>query len=577
MIYFNKTVLNVSDVASEFASNIRPVTLQINLSNTVPTSFLRELPPILDHEIAKGFSGFPFNREDLKIILAGKHPDLPELVGISQFSATGQRLIFAGPLTSEQETAVREFFDQWETGWPIQFEVGTKLAQDSAAPRVSIPGDILRFRPAKQRVIPPAFVQEDEAFWFDHVDQIFEDGLAPRFIFDYDDVGVACYLDASSFSQIDLRQALLCYDTVLMSPPLSDGDGTFWQSQTVSRDDLLALIEANRLELVLRQPEERTDPSFLAEAYKTNSRAVIGRRRAAALVAADLVQTADEFRFNQADALPHIPALAQAPAPLLGASEAEIIHLLTWPSGARRGCLLPLMSTGLMSLGSFGPGRLLGEQLQRVTGRDLQLEALVAADGVYVAHTLNATFIPPTNDIGGWLEPRRVIGDRLNFYRSFNTRIAAAWAISERQREERRKLLPPIPLFEFDPHAKIDDVLRLTAFGSDRRKGRALIGRLSDLPADERQAELDRLSSELYQRGLRKDRRRLMFDTFDNVKEVGLALAGFSVFPIRSAWGLVKVMMDVGRRIPAIDGFMDILQHDLSRSANEDIDFLAKI
>ncbi len=60
MICFDQAVLNVSDVASEFASNIRPVTLQITLSNTIPTSFLRELPPIPDHEIAKGFSGFSF-------------------------------------------------------------------------------------------------------------------------------------------------------------------------------------------------------------------------------------------------------------------------------------------------------------------------------------------------------------------------------------------------------------------------------------------------------------------------------------------------------------------------------------
>ncbi|MFX6907654.1 hypothetical protein ABTH77_20590, partial [Acinetobacter baumannii] len=80
--------------------------------------------------------------------------------------------------------------------WPIHFEVGSTRAQNSAVRRVSIPGDILRFRPVKQRAMVPAFVQEDEAFWFDHVDQIFEGGLAPRFIFDYDDIGIACYVDA---------------------------------------------------------------------------------------------------------------------------------------------------------------------------------------------------------------------------------------------------------------------------------------------------------------------------------------------------------------------------------------------
>ena len=205
------------------------------------------------------------------------------------------------------------------------------------------------------------------------------------------------------------------------------------------------------------------------------------------------------------------------------------------------------MSRGLMSLGAFGPGRLLGEQLQRITGRDVQLEALITTDGVHIAHTLNATFIPPLQEMNGWLWPRRAIGDRLNFFRSFNTRIAAAWAASERRREERIRVLPPIPLFEFHRHAKVTDLIGLTSYQSTRRKGRALVSRLSELPAEERQPELDRLTLELYETTAKKARRAMAFDTIANVKEVGFAVGDITLLPLRSSWGLEQFPVTMNR------------------------------
>ena len=576
-IVFDKAALDAEAIRAEFDISIRPITLRVDVSNDVPPQYLQELPPITDHELSKGLAGLPLTRDDIRTILASKYRDLPELVAIGPAEAEGQKLTFAQHLSEEEEVRVRVFFDQWETGWRVRFAVAEPSinASKSAA---RIPGDVLEIRPAVGRPKAPTFVQEDEAFWFDHVDAIFEGGMYPAYILDTESAGMGCYLEAGPFPQIDLRQAVLCYDTIYMSPPLIEGGGaSFWDSQAVTRDDVLELIAANRLKLVLRQPEERTDPDFLSAAYAAYPAGIIGRRRAAALLAADIVQTADEYRLSLDDAVRHIPEVARVLAPALQAPESEIVQLLAWPNAARRACLHPLMAKGLMSLGAFGPGKLLGEQLHRITGRDVQLEALVTADGVQIAHTLNATHIPPTKEMEGWLWPRRAIGDRLNFYRSFNARIAAAWAASERQREHRIRVLPPIPLFEFDRHAKIADVVRLTSYESDRRKARGLVTRLSGLPVDERQAEIDRLSKELYEYGLRQEKRALLFDTFDNIKEVGAAVADVSLFPVRSAWGLVKLIIELGRRLPTLDRFVDDLEHDLKPSRNDDIHFLSKI
>src|SRR5258707_9052629 len=77
-IVFDKTVLNADQIRSEFNERIRSITLQVDVSNDVPSNFLGEIPPIRDHELARGFAGLPLNRDNICTILAGKFVNLPE-------------------------------------------------------------------------------------------------------------------------------------------------------------------------------------------------------------------------------------------------------------------------------------------------------------------------------------------------------------------------------------------------------------------------------------------------------------------------------------------------------------------
>jgi hypothetical protein len=78
----------------------------------------------------------------------------------------------------------------------------------------------------------PPFVRVDEAFWFDNLDALFEGRLSSRSIPETADAGIACYLDASAFPQIDLRQAILLNDSIFLTPPLADEASArpgFWE------------------------------------------------------------------------------------------------------------------------------------------------------------------------------------------------------------------------------------------------------------------------------------------------------------------------------------------------------------
>lgn len=223
-IVFDRSILSADKIRDEFEHNVCPMTLQVEVSNDVPANFLREISPMGDHELALGFAGFPLTRDDIRTILSGKFPELPELISIGNTKHPIFTLRFARKLTAHEQGVVRTFFDQWESGWPIEFAVNQPKT-DSHAPAPAIPGEILRIRSARLRPTAPRFVQDDEAFWFDHIDAIFEGGIHPSSILDVESTGTACYLDASVLPQVDLRQAVICYDTVFMSPPLSDGSG----------------------------------------------------------------------------------------------------------------------------------------------------------------------------------------------------------------------------------------------------------------------------------------------------------------------------------------------------------------
>jgi hypothetical protein len=423
-------------------------------------------------------------------------------------------------------------------------------------------------------------VAADEAFFWSNLEAVFEGRLAVHEFPVMQHLGMACYVDASTFPQIDFRQLLLLYDTLIVSPPLADTrNNAFWSSQELARPQLLKMVEAGRLRFLLKQPEERTDPRLLAAASERNKHAVIGRLTGAAVLAADLVTTANEYTLARPEFRKGITQLASPLASELNVAERDIVDFLLWPVGARLGCLQPLLDRGLMGLAPFSVGRGIAATIKQATGRDLELEALFAADGVHIAHALGATFVPSLEKMQGWHPVRQAIGQRLNFYRSLNSRMTAAWAVNERRKDTKRQLLPPLPLFQFNKQASIDDILALSGRGSTRFAGRALISRLADLSAVERGAEIERLEKELYALQIKRDRRNLGLDTATDTFDIANDILQLGAWPVAAGLKLVLRIVDIARRYPKLDALVDVLQRDIGGTFgyNADLDFLAKV
>ena len=574
-IWFDRNQLDADTAKDEFNSHIRPATVAIKLTNDIPCTNVREIWKIEDHRIPVGFEGCPLTMQDTETILLGFCPDLP--VPISQDSSTLPILTicFTQPLTPQQETCVRAFMAGHLPEWNVEIRI--EPPQPEAEAPSTGPADSLKIRPRRLRPAAPSFVQRDEAFWFENLDRIFDGKLSEASILDRPDADMACYIDGTSFQQIDLRQAILLYDTIYLTPPIRSGD--FWDRQSLTKDDLLTSVEAGRLRFVLTQAEERTDPVFLEAAFERNPTAIVGRRRTAAIVANDIVHMANEYTLARPDLRPLVRKLAERLEEETHLSAATLGRLLLWPVYARRACLLPLQDRGAMGLPQFGLGQILAEELRVTIGREFDLEAHGTSLGVHLAHALGATLIPPISEMAGWIEPRRIVGDRLNFFRSFNGRVAAAWAANERFKEEKRNIVPPLPLFHFEKRATIEQLLAVSSKGSTRRRGRALLSRLADLAPEDRPAEIDQLAQDLYEMGWKRHQNTMIVDWTSDTIDVGAFALEISLLPFKSAWDLLGRIIALGRRASRFDRFIQALEDDLNatRGRNADIDFLSKI
>ena len=579
LIVFESDQLVAGSIEEEFQQTIRPIAHWIDISNEIPEHFLKEVPSIKDDEVADRFEGFSYSFTDIRDILLSKYPDLPEPRHIREEN-NPITLVFSEQLSSKQIQNVYTFMAGHLPGWPFKIEIA-ETDKPYSVPRRQSDSNI-DVKPSRLRPHAPKFVRNDERFWYENLETIFAGRLLPTSIQPIDQAGAACYIDGSIFPAMDLRQALLLYDTIYLSPPIEENQtfgSKFWAQQSVTKDDVLKLIELGRVRLLLVQPEERNDIRFLEAAYERNTTGIIGRLTGAAVMAADITQTALDYRLAAPDLRPALLGLIPQVAEDTHTPRDMVSRLLLWPLQARRSCMESLRTRGLMGIGGFGLGQTLGEEIKSITGKDVLLESLVIGTGVHIAHAFRSTLIPPIKEMEGWIEPRRIVGDRLNFYRNFTSRITASWAVNERRKEARQILIPPLPLFEFDKYTKIDDIINLTSRGSTTRKTRALFTRLSDLSPTEREIEINELTRELFEMNARRGRRSAAIDNVNNVVDVGNELLDLSQFPFRSTWQILNLIINIARRNRNFDSFVDAIQSDLSEQLgrNSDLDILSKI
>jgi hypothetical protein len=575
--------LDVSKHQERFGRSIRQVADNVTLSNTIP-EHAAEISGRRDAELGKDTIGLPLTVADLAAVFAGRFPLAPALVRAERSGPATLKVDFSESLPQDLMRPVQTFLSHQFPEYEVLIGVQPAEVRANSVPKGGS-AEALAFSPINTRRGVPDFVADDEQWWFENLGGLFEGSISPGSFEIARDTGFSCYIHGTSFPNIDLRQALMAYDTIFLEPPFSrqGQDDPFWKSQNISPPDLLRLIEVGRLRLVHVQPEERSDLGFLREAYETNPNGVFSRRRLAGLAIADMVETANEYVLGRANLQDAIRSVIVTMAEGLNSNPQELAKSILYPTYLRRSALLPFLRLGAMGLMGINQGSLFAEAYKRANGKDVMLEADMFGQSIHLAHVLNATYIPHTphtDYVGSWLAPMQLLGDRLNFFRSFNTRIAATWAANERRKLEKRAVvLPPVPVLKFDKHVTLEHVLSFTSHPSDRRRARSLIGRLANLPDEERHREVERLQQELFDLDISRHRRENKMQWLDAGSGAAAYALGVNLPPFFAGVFLLERLVKAARTIPRMGGLIDAIEEALSPpiQPNEDLHLLSKI
>jgi hypothetical protein len=577
VIVFDKSLQDATEIDFE---EIRPITLRAGISNDAPTVFIREIFPLPDNQLARNFEGFPFNRAQLFNLIVGRFPDFPIVSIQDGGTPTAIAVELTHSLDPAQERQLLEFCEGIGAPAPFKLDVTGRLqdATTDSNPNPSAPAaDALFIGASRIRPTAPPFVRADEAFWFSNLDRIYAGGFAVERIPGIEEGQARCFLDATIGEHVNLRQLLTLYDTIYISPPLREGHHTFLSKQGLTEKDLLVLIERGRLKIMLTQAEERLKIPFLAEAAERSPSAILGRRTTAAMLIADLVQMADEYRLRDSTHYPAIGELSKVLSAESGLPADEILEFILWPVQARRAAVWPLLDRGSKGMPPIGMGPFFATFIEKIGRKDLELESLIVSEKVHIGHALNATVFPPREEPEGLHHLANAMGDVLNFFRSFNTRIAAAWVGNVERKAAGKRLLPPLPLFEFDSAIPIEEMLAATGRSVMRNRGRALFSRLAELTDEERVTEIQNLNAALRNYG--RSGGIISLDTLDTGVSIASTAYGFPYPPVAGIRALGGQLANWSRKYPSIDKLFEAIQTDLFPTSGKkrELEFLSSI
>lgn len=574
-IVFDRDLMDSKSISDEFNESILFMTVYAEVTNTLPSSYIREILPLSDETAMSEMVGLPLRRIDLINLLSSRFPSAGVIDVRETPDEQGFTIFVNHDLDEQVQSDVLGFAA--DLSLPIIFQI--EVSPDQRPEIRNVIDDPMFVWASGLRPAAPAHVERDEEFWFNNIGVISAGKLEVDGFPGMRKGVFRCYLDLTLAEQhINIRQALLLYDEVWCSLPLFEDHNSFLEQQCLTNADLLVAVESGRLKFVTTQPEERLYLPFLEEAYERNPSSILGRRATAALLVADVAVTAEKSFLNLTSVLPALTELSNLVAVGERVAPQRVLRGLLWPLSSRRDALQGLLDRGSKSGPALRLAELIAARLQAKTGLDFELETLVFSEAVHISHALNATLIGPVTEPPAFVLLKYWIGRHLNFHRHFNKQLAGSWKHNESNAATGVKLLPAVPLFEFDTSVPIQEILDDSILNSVRIRGRGLYSRLASLSESERVEEVEELNGALRARTRRQSGLHMTLDAGDIGMSIADLLIGFFVPPVSALGRFAKPLIEKARRNRKIDAMVMTVEEGLYKNpqANE-LEFLARV
>ena len=498
------------ELSQRFNDEIKPMTAPVTVCQTAPLSFLEIVPPISDKQISKGFEGIGLTITMLRNLIIAKFQHI-NFTRIDQ--EMGLIIVYTAKYTEKIPNGIVHHFtslsDKKQLSdfleglkMPVKFEIREdevdELPDLSKYSGHNPVHEIDATKIAKKHAFD--FSRRDEALWFDKIDSIFEGTFTKKDLYFYDNNEYSCYVDYSTYSNIDLRNHLLLFQVVYLTLPYDKNIQGWLKLSNIKKSEFLDLIAKGRVKLVLTQPEFRYDHTFLPEAYAANPSAVISRRAIAALHQIDLVEMSDNYILNDADILQELKPFCEMASKITGTEANYFYEWLVWPIKARRKSFDYLLSGGAFHTGAYGVNNTVEKRLSDAVKRDLSFDFIINAPAIHLANSLNATYFPFHSESGYSDQSfANVMGDQLNFYKSATSRNIAAFMENKEQIKSGVIPINPIDVIHVNDFITISELEATLSKGNFFPGNKNLIETLAPLTSEERTAKIRYYNDEVVQ------------------------------------------------------------------------------
>lgn len=523
---------NFEALEKEFRESIKQITVPVTLTEIKPENFVEVIPQIEDVDIPKDFEGIMMTKGELFNFLASKFPGIffTEIVlhsseihvhvaSFKEQRADRTHHIF---LNNQDRLKLEKFLSGLDIG--VVFKVVEDQYEskpNSAAHFIENP--VMNIHASGNKT-DLEFFKRDEALWFDNVEGIFKGEFKKDDLFFFDSSEYSCYVDYSSFPNVDIRNHLFLFEVIYITIPYEKDISNWLNESKIKKVEFLELIARKRIKIVLNQPEFRYDQNFLQEVYSIAPNSIISRRALACLQQIDIVEMSNNYLLNDPELVQEMKAFCEISSKVLKINARLLYETLVWPIKARRNSFEILNRSGSFGMGAFGVNKAIEERLSDQHKRDLTFDFTVNSPSIHTASALNATYFP-FQTVEGYsdLSYASAMGEMLNFYKNASVDKMAAFT------NERNKLnsgilpIQPIDVIEVNDFVSILDLESVLSKDVIVPNSKRLIESLAELNENDRKEKIRLYNMEVTTRLNKSNKRHRAIDLGTNV---GLDTAG---------------------------------------------------
>lgn len=383
-----------------FDYSICPMGTPIELINEEPKEYLKIIDNIPYNDIINNFQGVCLTKPEIDNMLISKFYYI-DIIDITSIPGMNARLIIT--VSDDTESQHISSLEGFVKDMKLSFkEVIVRRYSDNNISTEDTKNEWVHEKDTYQNEPIYCFTDKsypfsvnDAEFWFSNVEKIYKGDINRNVLPFFNKGETKCYLDFSHFDNINLRNNILLYDKVYISLPSVGMFDKFLEKQNIKRNDLIELVERDKLVFLLPNTETQYDKDFIMDAYRHNHSSVISRRGINALMACYMTEVDKAFFADNPEYRELIVSIYQDLKNIDNKNANELARLLAWPIIGKLESFRTLNHYGPMAINHFGVNTVLEEIIKsREKTNELSFEFVVNSSNIHIATALRATYFP---------------------------------------------------------------------------------------------------------------------------------------------------------------------------------------